>query len=607
MTLYHRHFELRRSPFSIAPDPHFLYMSERHREALAHLEWGLSGGGGFVLLTGEVGTGKTTLCRCLLERIPDDTEVAFVINPRVTATELLTTICEELGDVPPEQEQHSVKRLVDRINAHLLAAHARGGRVVLVIDEAQNLAVDVLEQVRLLTNLETSERKLLQVILLGQPELATLLEAPELRQLAQRVTARYHLLPLSATELAALVHHRLAVAGARRNPFDASALTALHARSGGIPRVANVIADRALLGAYAEGAEEVDARIVRRAANEVLGGEEARSPWRSLGLVMVTLTVVGGIGIGYALASLLRSPEETGTAIVSTPPTADAPSAREQTPPDAAVTEPETAAPQAAAPATPSPAQPTTTPALPAPDPLQAPASEYTADATADATEDAAAENLPFSGAVLPQDTLAALWDSTPAATRLEAVGALLEAWYAPIPLTPDADPCTQVAAAGLRCLEDQGSWPGLFDLDRPAVLELWRGRDSEPRHLALLEIEATSVTVVLNGERLSLPREVIDRNWRGRAVVLWQMPPGYARPSRRTDDDAASAWLGQRLELLDGEATNAGGLFDTALEARVRSFQLEAGLRPDGVVGPRTWMRLNDATGVGVPRLRTP
>ena len=192
--MYHQHFELTLlTHFSIAPDPHFLYMSERHREALAHLEWGLWAGG-FVLLTGEVGTGKTTLCRCLLERIPDDTDVAFVINPRVTAAELLITICEELGDAPPEAEQDSVKKLVDRINGHLIEAHARNKRVVLVIDEAQNLSFDVLEQVRLLTNLETDARKLLQVILLGQPELLEMLEAPELRQLAQRVTARYHLL-----------------------------------------------------------------------------------------------------------------------------------------------------------------------------------------------------------------------------------------------------------------------------------------------------------------------------------------------------------------------------------------------------------------------------
>ncbi|MEE4300471.1 MAG: AAA family ATPase [Pseudomonadales bacterium] len=593
MSLYHRHFELRRSPFSIAPDPHFLYMSERHREALAHLEWGLSGEGGFVLLTGEVGTGKTTLCRCLLERIPDDTEVAFVINPRVTATELLTTICEELGDAPPEGDQQSVKRLVDRINEHLLAAHGRGGRVVLVIDEAQNLSVDVLEQVRLLTNLETSERKLLQVILLGQPELATMLEAPELRQLAQRVTARYHLLPLSATELGALVHHRLAVAGARRNPFDAGALAALHRRSGGIPRVANVIADRALLGAYAEGAEEIDARIVRRAAREVLGEDEARPRSRARGVGIIVLIILVGLALGFGLAALLGSPGAPGMGLTGTQLVPERPGTREQPSAELAAPQPAPAAREASASAP--------TESGPAPEP-----------ASPTETEDAArvepTEERASSRAAPATDALASLWERPPAATRLEAVRALLEAWYAPIPLTPETDPCAQVAAAGLRCLEAQGSWPGLLELDRPAVLELWRGRDREPRHLALLGSTAGSVTVQLGGERLRLPRETIDRDWRGRALVLWQMPPGYARPSRRSDDDATSAWLADRLALLDGATPGAdGGAFDAALEARVRRFQLDAGLRPDGIVGPRTWMRLNDATGVGVPRLRTP
>lgn len=593
MTMYHQHFDLQRSPFSIAPDPHFLYMSERHREALAHLEWGLSGAGGFVLLTGEVGTGKTTLCRCLLEQIPDDTDVAFVINPRVTATELLTTICEELGDAPPEAEQDSVKRLVDRINDHLLAAHGRGGRVVLVIDEAQNLAVDVLEQVRLLTNLETNERKLLQVILLGQPELGAMLEAPELRQLAQRVTARYHLLPLSTQELAALVHHRLAVAGARRNPFTPRALAALHRYSGGIPRVANVIADRALLGAYAEGAEEVDARIVRRASKEVLG-EGAADPGarrRRNGLLALgALAIVTAVGLAGFLAGGARAPADASApqAAATAPAPVAEPSAASADGATLSGAEPvETGQVRAASDAAPSPEVGAMAPPL--------------TSAAEPATGAAAARSAPET------DPLAVLWDSTAEATRLDAVRALLDAWYAPIPLQADVDPCAQVGAAGLRCLEDLGSWPALFALDRPAVIELWRAGDSEPRHVALLDSEGDMIGLQLRGEPRRLPREDLDRLWRGRALVLWQMPPGYQRPSRRTDDDATSAWLAERLALIDGGEAPESGAFDGALEARVRSFQLEAGLRPDGIVGPRTWMRLNDATGVDAPRLRTP
>ena len=197
--MYLEYFNLTERPFSITPDPRFLYMSARHREALAHLLYGLGDGGGFVQLTGEVGTGKTTICRCLLEQIPDNVDLALVLNPKVTAIELIATVCDELG-VSYDEKDVSVKSLTDVLNRYLLDAYARGRHTVLIIDEAQNLSADVLEQVRLLTNLETSTQKLLQIILIGQPELRTLLAREDMRQLAQRVTARYHLEPISREE-----------------------------------------------------------------------------------------------------------------------------------------------------------------------------------------------------------------------------------------------------------------------------------------------------------------------------------------------------------------------------------------------------------------------
>ena len=614
MTMYHQHFQLDRSPFSIAPDPSFLYMSERHREALAHLKWGLSGAGGFVLLTGEVGTGKTTLCRCLLEQIPDDTDVAFVINPRVTVTELLTTICEELGDAPPESEQGSVKKLVDRINRRLMDAHAAGKRVVLVIDEAQNLAVDVLEQVRLLTNLETNERKLLQVILLGQPELGAMLEAPELRQLAQRVTARYHLLPLSADELAALVHHRLTIAGARRNPFTAGALQAIHARSGGIPRVANVIADRALLGAYAEGSESVSAAVVRRAAAEVLGGPGAPGT-RGRRALTIAAGVALLISVGAGLYMLGRAGASPGPAIAaSAPATVTTPTERgpaERGPAAAVTGSPAAASPTSAgpAPAAAAPVPQTTLEETAAAPPIASPAPASPRPEARVATAAGAAPAEPPTAASRDLPELEPLWADSLAASRLAAARALLEAWYAPVPMEPGPDPCDQVAAAGLRCLEEQGSWPTLVTLDRPAILELWRPGSGEARHVALLAADDTTVTVSLDGTPIELPRAALDGYWRGRATVFWQMPPGYSRPSRRGDDDVTSAWLAERLALLDGvaEPDAVPGRFDAALEDRVRVFQLRAGLSPDGIVGARTWMRLNDETGVGTPTLASP
>lgn len=273
--MYLEHYGLQEPPFSITPDPRFVFLSERHRDALAHLLYGISqgGGGGFVQLTGEVGTGKTTLCRLLLEQLPPNTRVALLLNPRINPIELLEAVCEELR-IPLQQDgrnlRGSSKTLVDALNVYLLQAYARGERVVLIIDEAQNLSVDALEQVRLLTNLETDTQKLLQIALLGQPELRDILARPELRQLAQRITARFHLTPLSAEETGHYLRHRFHVAGGRRFPFDAGALKRMFVRSGGVPRLLNVIAERALLAGYARDADPIDANLVDLAANEAL-------------------------------------------------------------------------------------------------------------------------------------------------------------------------------------------------------------------------------------------------------------------------------------------------------------------------------------------------
>lgn len=267
--MYHGYFNLSEAPFSIAPDPRYLYMGQRHQEALAHLLYGVNGGGGFVLLTGEVGAGKTTICRCLLGQIPESCDVAYIFNPKLTVEELLSTICSEFGiDYPPGNT--SIKVFIDCINTYLLDAHAQGRHTVLIIDEAQNLSIEVLEQMRLLTNLETNQRKLLQIILLGQPELATILAQPEMRQLAQRIIARYHLGPLTRQEVTAYVRHRLDVSGTQHQLFPAGLMSRLYRLSGGIPRIVNLLCDRALLGAYIQGKEHVDRATLKQAAREVL-------------------------------------------------------------------------------------------------------------------------------------------------------------------------------------------------------------------------------------------------------------------------------------------------------------------------------------------------
>jgi general secretion pathway protein A len=296
--MYLEFFGLNEKPFAITPDPRYLYLSQRHAEALAHLVYGINESGGFVQLTGEVGTGKTTIVRSLLAQVPKDAEIALILNPRMTAPEFLVTICEELGIGVPDSAIGSLKELVDILNAYLLKAHARGRRVVLVVDEAQNLTPDVLEQVRLLTNLETNTQKLLQIILIGQPELRELLGRTELRQLAQRITGRYHLDPLSREETAAYVRHRLRVAGATSDIFGPGAIGEVFRLSGGIPRVVNVICDRALLGAYTQDRHRVTGALVRRAAAEVFGRRITPQwvPWAATATA-VGLVLAAGLGV----------------------------------------------------------------------------------------------------------------------------------------------------------------------------------------------------------------------------------------------------------------------------------------------------------------------
>src|SRR5262245_4904415 len=325
--MYASFFGLNEKPFSITPDPRFLFLSERHAEALAHLVYGVNEAGGFIQLTGEVGTGKTTVVRSLLAQAPKHAEIALILNPRMTPAEFLLAICEELGIDIDASSEGSLKELVDRLSLHLLNSHADGRRVVLVVDEAQNLAPEVLEQVRLLTNLETETQKLLQIILIGQPELREVLDRTELRQLAQRITGRYHLDPLSREETAAYVRHRLRVAGATTEVFTNGALREISRLSGGVPRLINIICDRALLGAFTEDRHSVSASVVRRAAGGVFG-KSIQPRW----LPWLAGSAVGLIAIASA-AALLPS-LMTGAAPAPAPVAATAPAPKPAPPPD---------------------------------------------------------------------------------------------------------------------------------------------------------------------------------------------------------------------------------------------------------------------------------
>ena len=320
-------FGLQREPFSIAPDPRYLYLSERHREALAHLLYGVQAGGGFVLLTGEIGAGKTTVCRALLQQLPRHCNVAYIYDPLQSAAELLESICAEFHAErdPALPLASSARGHVAALNGFLLRAHAQGQDNVLIIDEAQKLSAGVLEQLRLLTNLETHERKLLQIILIGQPELRELLARPELEPLAQRVIARYHLDALSGVETLQYVAHRLGVAGLRgASPFDAAALQRIHALSRGVPRRINLLCERALLGAYALGRAHIDAAVVEQAAAEVRGElpRAGRAGWglpRARAAVAIALGVLAGaalLGLGLLGSDAWHAAGEVAAAAV---------------------------------------------------------------------------------------------------------------------------------------------------------------------------------------------------------------------------------------------------------------------------------------------------
>lgn len=582
--MYEQHFGLTERPFSIAPDPRFLYMSQQHREALAHLLYGVGEGGGFVQLTGEVGTGKTTICRCLLEQVPDHVDVALILNPRVSAVELLASLCDELG-IDYARDTTSIKRLTDVLNAHLLETHARGQRTVLIIDEAQNLDADALEQVRLLTNLETTREKLLQIVLIGQPELRSLLAREELRQLSQRITARYHLEPIQRGETAAYIRHRLQVCGATEAIFDEAAIDMVQKLSGGVPRLINVMCDRAMLGAYVENKRKVDAAIVIRAAREVLPEEGLNAPTRRWWPWMV-----GAVGVVFVAAFVVgywRAPElkatlgETG-APVSTPAAED----------EAQVTSHEPAQPVPAAPAVIAAANAEGQASLPM-------------DATADTTTDVAAIDAAPSPASSTSEFRQKI-DAAGSDAAAWAWSGLFSLWGVQTRAITDAQACDVAPLSGLRCLQGGGSRRVLQYYDRPAVL-LLVGSGGRRVPVLLRKIRGNLAVLQIGEQRVDVPAEVMERHWFGEYRLLWKTPPGGSAVLRPGDRSTDVQWLREKLKQATGLSSIAPDpqLFDEGLKTLVQDFQRSRELSADGVVGARTFIHLNNLSRQStVPRL---
>lgn len=501
--MYLPFFGLNEKPFAITPDPRYLYLSERHAEALAHLLYGIKEAGGFVQLTGEVGTGKTTIIRSLLAQTPKDAEIALVLNPRMTAPEFLLTLCEEIGIGVPDEAIGSGKDLVDILNDYLLRAHSGGRRVVLVVDEAQNLAPEVLEQVRLLTNLETNTQKLLQIILIGQPELRELLARNELRQLAQRITGRYHLDPLSSDETTAYVRHRLRVAGATTDIFTPLALSEVFRLSGGVPRVINVICDRALLGAYTQDRHRVTPSLVRGAAEEVFGRRIVPRwlPWAA--------TAATGVVLAIGIWALWQIAPWSGHAQDAV----------------AAVPKQQTAAPiERSSAAQPSPAN-------------AAASSSSGAPASSTAAPPAAATIAPASA----QPSLAQLLDRYKAETDPDnAFTHLFKLWKASY-VAGDVDPCTQAHQQGLECLMQRGSFGQLRHYNLPAILML--SDDKGGNHqVVMAALSDERAQLDLGGARHEVSIAELSRYWYGDFVLLQRRGKSASAPAPLLNSGGANS-----------------------------------------------------------------
>lgn len=531
--MYQQFFGLSEPPFSIAVNPRYLFMSARHRDALAHLLYGVGSGGGFILLTGEVGTGKTTLNRCLLEQLPEATDIAIILNPALSAVELLAAVCDELEIAYPEGTT-SLKVLTDALHRFLLANHQRDRRTVLMIDEAQHLAFDVLEQIRLLTNLETDDRKLLQIILTGQPELAAMLSRPELRQLNQRITARYNLTPLDVHETGTYIRHRLEVAGlgAGTELFPEASLRQVFRLTGGVPRLINLVCDRALMGAYGRNESTVSAALVKRAAVEALGIPPSDQQRANPGAARADSggaprwLVWTAAGIVTAVFALWMLAQQTGWLFLG----------------DDAVSQSRSA--------------------------LQISGS------AAETSEDSGPLGL-----VDRATALAALWmlwsDSMPPRTI-----------------------CPGALDSPLRCEVAEASvWDEVLEINRPAALDL-RDQRGFTASTVLLG-DRNGQALVWSGAGLcEVSWQALGERWLGSYRYLWQPPDDWAGPLALGDSGAGVRELVRLLASLDGLSAPPLDTFTEPVEARVKAFQLAAGLEVDGVAGLKTLLKIQDQLG---------
>ena len=546
MSIYLNHFGLNCEPFSIVPDPGFLYPSSHHRQAVAHLKYGLDREGGFILLTGEVGTGKTTLTRTMLKRLPAHVRVAYVLNSKLAVTDVLASICDELSiKIPDNRELSFSKTCIDALNQDLIAAHGDGKKTLVVIEEAQNLSAEVLETLRLLSNLETTTHKLLHILLVGQPELLEILAQKDQRQLNQRVVSRFHLLPLEKNEVANYVNHRLHRAGANRSLFDNAAIGALFRLTKGVPRLINLISHHSLLAAYATGAKTVSTDLVKKASVEILGDQpiakNISSQWLWAGILAVVLVIGGMLTIGGVLLNTDKFSNE--------------PLAKSDTVSLSQTIE-------------------TSIETINKPMPLS----------------EVADQPLPSTN--LPADNtfaaLFALWSIETAALFSEEEVAAMATYH------------------GLRVEKlTATNWEAIETIDRPGIVWL-KETNGGLRSYLLASISEQGLNLVGYSDSQTLSIEAFLQDWSGVFMFLWRAPAELDSLRLGDTNAAALKWLQDSLQQANSDYQQiiTAGRYNEAIQAQVLGFQQQQGIKADGVVGRQTIMKLNELTSATIPRL---
>lgn len=548
--MYTSYFGLKEKPFSIAPNPRYLYMSEQHQDALAHLLYGLQEGDGFVLLTGDIGTGKTTLCRSLLEQIPDHVRIAYIFNPKLSALDLLLSICDEFKIILPKDTHPSIKQIIDKINLYLLKQHTQGKQCVLIIDEAQNLDIDVLEQIRLLTNLETNSKKLLQIILIGQPELRTLFCKPEMEQLAQRITARYHIGPLSCKEIENYLRHRIYIAGgSHRLLFNKGAIKELYKVTRGIPRLINTVADRALLAAYVGMQHEVAKKDIRKSAHELL--DLTRSPKKPFflsartlfhTLVLISCLLVLALILGdhrnlNPLSFLNRSLQNPTTYVIPN-------------------------------------------------------GTRFTTETqnSALSAHQSRPDHVPEKTNTVPVNILSNQ-------LLFDAQKAVLQRWGITATMTKKADFCAIAKENWLKCLRGEKTLDALIKLNHPAVVKLV-GQNNKPYHAVLNEIKQDHAELIVGTEVQSVTLAELQQQWTGKFELLWRPPQQTQELSANPDYNSLQTmeWFRAQLTLIQRNTMTNQAVYIAPVEKQIKQFQRESGLDPNGLIDPETIIVLTNS-----------